>query len=118
MRVETLGQVVSGRRSVKELGGPLSIARVSGEQMAIGADAFVLLIALVSINLGFINLLPDPVLDGGHLMFYAIDAVRRRPVDSAVQDWAVRGGWAALLALMMLVALQDVVAVGLGLNLV
>src|SRR3546814_16142428 len=64
MMVETLGQVVSGRRSVKELGGPLSIARVSGEQMAMGADAFVFLIALVSINLGFINLLPVPVLDG------------------------------------------------------
>src|SRR3546814_7425861 len=72
MMVETLGQVVSGRRSVKELGGPLSIARVSGEQMAMGADAFVFLIALVSINLGFINLLPVPVLDGGHLMFYEI----------------------------------------------
>jgi regulator of sigma E protease len=80
MMVETLGQVISGRRSVKELGGPVSIAKVSGEQMALGLDAFVFFVALVSINLGFINLLPVPMLDGGHLLFYAIEAVRRRPL--------------------------------------
>src|SRR3546814_2408617 len=117
MMVETLGQVVSGRRSVKELGGPLSIARVSGEQMAMGADAFVFLIALVSINLGFINLLPVPVLDGGHLMFYAIEAVRRRPVEPEVQEWAFRGGLAAILALMLLVTFNDLGAFGLWKNL-
>src|SRR3546814_17131259 len=86
MMVETLGQVVSGRRSVKELGGPLSIARVSGEQMAMGADAFVFLIALVSINLGLINLLPVPVLDRGQLMFHAFEAIRRRPVEPTEID--------------------------------
>ena len=80
MMVETLGQIITGRRSVKELGGPLSIAKVSGEQLSLGLAEFVFLIALVSINLGFINLLPVPMLDGGHLLFYAIEAVRRRPV--------------------------------------
>ncbi|WP_254498632.1 site-2 protease family protein, partial [Salmonella enterica] len=87
-------------RSVKELGGPLSIAKVSGEQITLGADAFVFLIALVSINLGFINLLPVPMLDGGHLLFYAIEAVRRKPVGPEVQEWAFRGGLAAILGLM------------------
>ncbi len=117
MMVETLGQVITGRRSVKELGGPLSIAKVSGEQMALGPDAFVFLIALVSINLGFINLLPVPMLDGGHLVFYAIEAVRRRPVEPNVQEWAFRGGLAAILALMLLVTFNDLGAFGLWKNL-
>lgn len=113
MMVETMGQVISGRRSVKELGGPLSIARVSGEQLSLGPQAFVFLIALVSINLGFINLLPVPMLDGGHLLFYAIEAVRRRPVEPEVQEWAFRGGLAAILALMMLVTFNDLGNFGL-----
>lgn len=113
MMTDTLGQVITGRRSVKELGGPLSIAKVSGEQMAMGMSAFVFLIALVSINLGFINLLPVPILDGGHLLFYAIEAVRRRPVGAQAQEWAFRGGLAAILALMVLVTFNDLGAFGL-----
>lgn len=113
MMVETIGQIVSGRRSVKELGGPLAIAKVSGEQITLGWDAFVFLMALVSINLGFINLLPVPMLDGGHLMFYAIEAVRRRPVGPEAQEWAYRGGLAAVLALMALVTFNDLGNFGL-----
>ena len=113
MMVETIGQIISGRRSVKELGGPLSIAKVSGEQIALGPDAFVFLIALVSINLGFINLLPVPMLDGGHLLFYAIEAVRRRPVAPEAVEWAYRGGLVAVLALMMLVTFNDLGNFGL-----
>ena len=111
--VDALAQIVSGRRSVDELGGPLRIAKVSGEQMSLGWPQFVGLIALVSINLGFINLLPVPMLDGGHLFFYAIEAVRRRPVSPAVQDWAFRGGLAALLALMIFVTINDLGQFGL-----
>ncbi|WP_034159584.1 M50 family metallopeptidase [Sphingomonas sp. ERG5] len=117
MMVETLGQIITGKRSVKELGGPLSIAKASGEQLALGPDAFVFLIALVSINLGFINLLPVPMLDGGHLFFYAIEAIRRRPVRPEVQEWAFRGGLVALFALMMLVTFNDLGAFGLWKNL-
>lgn len=113
MMVETIGQIISGRRSVKELGGPLSIAKVSGEQITLGPEAFVFLIALVSINLGFINLLPVPMLDGGHLLFYAIEAVRRRPVGPQAQEWAFRGGLAAILALMLLVTFNDLENFGL-----
>ncbi|OYY90277.1 MAG: RIP metalloprotease RseP [Sphingomonas sp. 28-66-16] len=113
MMGDVIGQIISGRRSVKELGGPLSIAKVSGEQMALGASQFVFLIALVSINLGFINLLPVPVLDGGHLLFYAIEAVRRRPLDPSVQEWAFRGGLAAVLGLMVLVTFNDLGSLGL-----
>ena len=110
---DTLGQIVTGRRSVKELGGPVSIARVSGEQMALGIPNLVFLVALVSINLGFINLLPVPLLDGGHLMFYAIEAVRRRPVGPHAQEWAFRGGLAAIMALMLFVTANDLGALGL-----
>jgi len=117
MMVETIGQIISGRRSVKELGGPLSIAKVSGEQLTLGVPAFVWLIALVSINLGFINLLPVPMLDGGHLFFYAIEAIRRKPVEPQVQEWAFRGGLAALLALMLLVTFNDLGSLGLWNNL-
>ena len=113
MMVETLGQIVTGRRPMSELGGPLQIAKVSGEQFTLGLNAFVFLLALVSINLGFINLLPVPMLDGGHLLFYAIEAVRRRPVEPRVQEWAFRGGLAALLALMLLVTFNDLGAFGL-----
>lgn len=116
MMVETLGQVISGRRSAKELGGPLSIAKVSGEQISLGLDAFVFFIALVSINLGFINLLPVPMLDGGHLLFYAIEAVRRRPLEPAAQEWAFRGGLIAILALMLFVTFNDLGNIGLWKN--
>lgn len=111
--LDALGQIITGRRSVEELGGPLRIAKVSGEQMAMGWPAFIGLIALVSINLGFINLLPVPMLDGGFLMFYAIEALRRRPVEQRVQEWAFRGGMAALLALMLFVTMNDLGQFGL-----
>ena len=113
MMVETIGQVITGRRSVKDLGGFIQIAKVSGEQMTLGVSAFVFLIALVSINLGFINLLPVPMLDGGHLMFYAIEAVRRKPVGEQTQEWAYRGGLAAILTLMLVVTFNDLGNLGL-----
>ncbi|WP_198665843.1 MULTISPECIES: RIP metalloprotease RseP [unclassified Sphingomonas] len=111
--LETLGQIISGRRSIDELGGPIRIAKISGEQMALGFPAFVWLVAMLSINLGFINLLPVPMLDGGHLFFYAIEAVRRRPLEPRVQEWAFRGGLAMVLALMLVVTFNDLIAVGL-----
>lgn len=110
---DLLGHIVIGQRSVKELGGPLRIAQVSGQQLEAGPASFIWLIALISINLGFINLLPVPMLDGGHLFFYAIEAIRGRPVASSVQEWAFRGGLAAVLGLMVLVTINDLAALGL-----
>jgi regulator of sigma E protease len=111
--VETLGQVIGGNRSVKELGGPLKIAEVSGQAASMGPESFIFFIALISINLGFINLLPIPMLDGGHLLFYGIEAVQRRPVSPQVQEWAYRSGLAVLLAMMMLVTFNDLSSFGL-----
>jgi len=115
--VDGLGQILTGRRSVDELGGPLRIAKVSGEQLSLGLPALIWMIAVISINLGFINLLPVPVLDGGHLFFYAIEAIRRRPVPVRVQEWAFRGGLAAMLALMLMVTFNDLGSFGLWKNL-
>jgi len=111
--LDALWQIITGRRSVKELGGPLKIAQVAGQQATLGLVAFVSLVALLSINLGFINLLPVPMLDGGHLLFYGIEAVQRRPVSPRAQDWAFRGGLAFILALLLFTTVNDLGSFGL-----
>ena len=110
--IEGLKRIILGRIPVSELGGPIKIAQASGESLSMGPLALVSFIALVSINLGFINLLPVPVLDGGHLLFYAVEAVRRRPVEPQVMEWAYRGGLVAILALMLFVTFNDLGAYG------
>jgi regulator of sigma E protease len=108
----TIGQIVTGQRSVKEMGGPLKIAQISGQQASLGWLPFFWLMTIISINLGFINLLPIPLLDGGHLLFYLIEAVRRKPLRAEAQEWAFRTGLAALLALMIFVTLNDLTSFG------
>jgi len=111
--LEGIWQIVTGRRSVKELGGPLKIAQVAGQQASLGLLEFIQLVALISINLGFINLLPVPMLDGGHLLFYSIEAVQRRPVSVRAQEWAFRGGLALILALFVFTTFNDLGSLGL-----
>jgi len=111
--MDGLGQIITGRRSVKELGGPLKIADVSGQAAMMGLVGFLTFMALISINLGFINLLPIPMLDGGHLLFYGIEAVQRRPVSPQVQEWAYRSGLALLMMVMVLVTFNDLSSFGL-----
>ncbi|QIK79833.1 RIP metalloprotease RseP [Sphingomonas piscis] len=111
--VDGLVQLVRGRLPAEQLGGPLKIAQVAGEGASQGMLPFVGLVAMISINLGFINLLPVPMLDGGHLLFYAIEAVRRRPVSPRTLDWAFRGGLAALLALFLFTTFNDLGSFGL-----
>ena len=108
-----LGQVITGRRSCQELGGPLKIAKVSGQQASLGWLSFFWFMTMVSINLGFINLLPIPLLDGGHLLFYMIEGVRRKPLRPEAQEWAFRTGLAVLLALMIFVTFNDLASFGL-----
>lgn len=111
--MEGLWQIITGRRSVEDLGGPLKMAQVAGQQASLGPFQFIQLIALFSINLGFINLLPVPVLDGGHLVFYAVEAVRRKPVSVQAQEWAFRGGLALILALLLFTTVNDLGSFGL-----
>jgi len=117
MTVDGLGQILSGRRSAADMGGPLRIGQVAGQRLSMGPQEFVFLIALISINLGFFNLLPVPVFDGGHLLFYGIEAIRRRPVEPQVMEWAFRGGLMAILALMLFVTINDLGAFGVWRNL-
>ncbi|HEU4967739.1 RIP metalloprotease RseP [Sphingomonas sp.] len=113
MMADGLGQILTGSRSAKELGGPLAIARFSGEAASAGPGTFAYFVALISINLGFINLLPVPMLDGGHLLFYGLEAVRRKPVAPQVQEWAFRSGLLLLLGLMLFATFNDLSAIGL-----
>jgi len=111
--VVTLGQLIDGRRSVAELGGPLKMAQYSGQQASLGALPLLWFMAVISINLGFINLLPIPMLDGGHLAFYVVEGIRRKPLRPEAQEWAFRAGLAALLMLMIFVTLNDLASFGL-----
>jgi len=107
--VTGLWQLVTGRRPVDELGGPIKIAQMSAQAATLGWQEFVYLVALISINLGFINLLPVPMLDGGHLSFYAVEAIQRRPVSPRTMELAFRSGMYVLLAVMVFVTLNDLV---------
>jgi regulator of sigma E protease len=111
--VDGLWQIITGRRSTDDLGGPLKMAQIAGQQASLGLFEFIQLVALFSINLGFINLLPVPMLDGGHLALYTIEAVQRRPVSLRAQEWAFRGGLAFLLALVLFTTLNDLGSFGL-----
>lgn len=111
--VDGLVQIVTGRRPVSDLGGPIKMAQVAGQVASIGLFEFIHLIALFSINLGFINLLPVPMLDGGHLALYTVEAVRRRPLGERTQEWVFRGGLAALLTLLLFTTVNDLGSLGL-----
>lgn len=111
--IDGLGQIIMGYHSVRELGGPIIMAKLAGESAALGGTAFIDFIALISINLGFINLLPIPMLDGGHLFFYGVEAIRRKPVGARVLEWAFRAGFVLIAALMLFVTANDTITVGL-----
>ncbi len=110
--IDGLGQIIMGYHSVKELGGVIMIAKVANEVAAMGWIALIEFMAAISINLGFINLLPVPMLDGGHLLFQALEALRRKPVGLAAQEWAYRVGFVAVMGLMLFVTVNDLVRFG------
>jgi regulator of sigma E protease len=105
-----LKQVVMGERSIREMGGLPKTAKASGEMLSLGWLAFIEFAAFVSINLAFINLLPIPTLDGGHLAFYAAEAVRRRPLGVRSQEFAFRFGLALVIAVAVFVNINDLVS--------
>ena len=113
MMADGLWQVIAGRASFSEMGGPIKIAQISGQAASLGAGTFASFIAIVSINLGFINLLPIPVLDGGHLAMYALQGVRRRPLSKRAQELAFMSGFAALFTFMIAKTVDDLGSFGL-----
>jgi len=104
-----LWQMVQGTRGTDELGGPLRIAQMSGEVAQSGVVAVFWFMAVLSINLGLINLFPVPILDGGHLLFYAAEALRGKPLGQRAQEYGFRIGFALVLTLMVFATWNDVV---------
>jgi regulator of sigma E protease len=103
-----LSNMITGRMKADQLGGPIRVAQASGEMASIGFSAVLQLAAVLSVSIGLLNLMPVPVLDGGHLVFYAIEAVRGRPVGSAAQEIAFRIGFAMVLSLMVFATWNDI----------
>ena len=106
---QALGQMFAGTRDTGELGGPLRIAQLSGDVWQAGVISMLLFVASLSVNLGLINLFPIPMLDGGHLMFYAIEAVAGRPLGPRAREFGYRLGLAMVFALMIFVTWNDLV---------
>lgn len=104
-----LGRLVTGREHADQLSGPIRIAQVSGKVAESGFMSLLSLAAIVSISIGFLNLLPVPLLDGGHLMFYAYEAIFGRPLSSRSQDVFFRIGFALVLGLMAFSVVNDLV---------
>ena len=103
-----VGQIISGDRGTEDLGGPIRIAKFSDQAAKSGLANFVIFMAILSINLGIINLFPVPLLDGGHLLFYAIEGLRGRPLSDQTQEWGLRFGLVLVLSLMVFVTWNDI----------
>jgi regulator of sigma E protease len=108
LTLHSIGKMITGLISPTNLSGPITIARVASDSAKSGWESFITFLAYVSISLAILNLLPVPVLDGGHLMFYAIEAIRGKPVSEAAQEMATRVGLAMLGSLMILAFYFDI----------
>ena len=107
--MEALGQIFVGSRSATELGGIIRIGAIAGDMAKSGFIALVAFTALLSINLGLINLFPIPMLDGGHLVFYAVESIKGSPLSETVQEYAFRVGLVILVGVMLFANLNDIV---------
>ncbi len=106
--LRVMGQMITGKRNVDELKGPVGIAQLSGQATGKDFHTVLWLIAMLSANLGLVNLLPIPMLDGGHLLFYIVEALQGRPLATRVQEWCFRLGTALLVTLMAFTLLNDI----------
>lgn len=106
--VDYLVNLVTGRMNADQLGGPVRVAQASGQMATLGVAAVLQLAAVLSVSIGLLNLMPVPVLDGGHLVLYALEAVRGRPVGAAAQEIAFRIGLAMILSLMVFATWNDI----------
>jgi regulator of sigma E protease len=107
LTLRMLGRMVIGKASLDNLSGPLTIAQFAGQAASAGAMAFLSLLALVSLSLGVLNLLPVPVLDGGHLLYDLIELIKGSPLSDAVQNFGQRIGIVVLVLLMGLALFND-----------
>ena len=109
--VEMLAKIVRAEISPKNLGGPIAIAQASGESLKAGLFSFIFLVSFISINLAIINLLPVPILDGGHLLFFLVEAVIRRPVTGRVRESATFAGLLFIVLMMAFVFYNDIMRI-------
>lgn len=105
--LKAVGQMITGQRDATELKGPLGIAKLSGQATGMDFSTVLWFIAMLSANLGLVNLLPIPLLDGGHLMYYAIEALTGKPLAERIQEYGFRLGFALLAGLMAFTILND-----------
>ena len=106
-----LGQFLVGKIALSDLAGPIGIAQISGQASSKGFYTLLYFTGFISINLGVVNLLPLPALDGGRLVFVAIEAMRRKPIDLAKENKIHQYGLMALLLLMAVISVNDVVRI-------
>ena len=105
--------MITGRRGTEDLGGPLRIAQLSGQVAVLGFASLVSFIAVLSVNLGLINLFPIPVLDGGHLLFYLAETLRGRPLPPRALEYGFRAGLAVLACLFVFATWNDLSHLGI-----
>ena len=103
-----IGGVFAGREAADQLGGPIRIAQVSGQVATLGFVALIHLTAVLSVSIGLLNLFPIPLLDGGHLLFYGIEAIRGRPLSERAQEIGFRIGFAIVVMLMIFATFNDI----------
>ena len=106
-----LGKLVTGRESADQLGGPIAMAKAAGDAASMGFSQYIAVIAFLSVSIGLLNLFPIPMLDGGHLVYYAIEAVRGRPLGENAQEWGFRIGFSLVIMLMVVGTWNDLVRV-------
>ena len=106
-----LGKLFTGRESPDQLGGPIAMAKVAGDAASAGFFQFVKMIAFLSVSIGLLNLFPIPMLDGGHLVYYAVEAVRWKPLGENAQEWGFRIGFSVVIMLMLVGTWNDLVRV-------
>lgn len=106
--LKAIGELALGKRSFKELSGPVKIAEYSGKTMSMGFIVVIWFMAMISINLGVANLLPIPVLDGGHLFYYLIEAVVGKPLPERIQQYGFQFGFVILISLMLFTTVNDI----------
>lgn len=109
--LQGIGDIIAQRQTADQMGGPILMAEVTAKVAELGIEPMLLWIAFISANIGFLNLLPIPVLDGGHLLFYSIEAVRRRPLSQRMQEIGFQIGIALVLMLMVYVNMNDLLRV-------
>ncbi|MCA3562569.1 MAG: RIP metalloprotease RseP [Aestuariivirga sp.] len=109
--LDYVGKLFTGRENADQLGGPISIAKAAGDAASGGFWQYIMVIAFLSVSIGLLNLFPIPMLDGGHLVYYAVEAVRGKPLGENAQEWGFRIGFSLVIMLMLVGTMNDIMRV-------